>query len=356
MARNRKVMNNALFKAISARLGMFSPDLAFDPAERFVSLNGDQREQQFAAKAKEIVSYDGLTFHATLVDAEEAKRTWLLCGIPFSPTLNPDVQKASPGELLYYYYTHKFNLIVDPRTCYDISSFLPDDYYEGHDPDQLFGCFTPIYRIDEKDPSVCRSRQLNCAIVDKSNISNNIDDDIRCFINSSDYVNCTYEIVKLKSCYGYGYRRGFIDAYNGIESLFFRVYIRDVYDFSQPKIPEIDFYEIVETKIGWRPREIDCLRKIFEILRDHNHEAFEKVCKLIEVVSDQSNDAAKTVAEKLYKFRNSVVHWRGRVPESFSSENLRKHTLACLTVLNALPSNLFDTQQTCTCSGRIELY
>ncbi|MER8956825.1 hypothetical protein NKH98_29895 [Mesorhizobium sp. M0833] len=346
-------MNRSLFGSIDLLLRKYGKKYALPEGNRYVSLNKDEREQTFAASAKEVVAFEGLNTTCILVKEAEKKNVWLITGPSFSLTTNKELRRASPGELLYFYTRFKPRLIVDPLICYDVASLAPIDDYAGHDPSLLFSCFQSVFAYEEPDPAICRSRQLTLALLDPSRIDEDVDQSLVRAISSLDYISCVYERMNLRSVLYVGTKKGFLEIYNGIESIYFRIFCRELYRSSKVTVDENTFYGGIENVIGWRPREIDALKKILTLIHSSSAENFREVARLVKI---DNLDSIDSLANELYKFRNNCVHWRTKTPESISKTELIRMTIACLKVLSFMPGDLFDKQNVCDCSKSVDIY
>ena len=225
----------------------------------------------------------------------------------------------------------------------DIENFLDiiDDEYSGHSIEDISKYYEPIYIIDIKPNSVLKDQDFISLII---SLSIEIPSLLHCknreFIESvrkisdteNKYTEDKYIIdaeMLYQSLTSFYSRHAFLDIYRCLEKLF---YFPETYRLHQELknknssfiIELYDLKNICEESISWRRTEKDSITKLFELVFCQNIDIFDKIYNeiILGKLPDESNEdpsdedsilknkkiKAKFIAEKIYMYRNSLVH------------------------------------------------
>ncbi|UOQ44059.1 hypothetical protein MUN89_19685 [Halobacillus salinarum] len=105
------------------------------------------------------------------------------------------------------------------------------------------------------------------------------------------------------------WKDSFLEAYKCIESIFHFEALTDLYKKSNTTLDIYDFTKLIDLEIGWRPKEIDTLKRIFEKVNSTP----------IEIIKELKSQDQKTMSDYkwFYQIRNSIVHSRPSIEEVF---------------------------------------
>ncbi len=225
----------------------------------------------------------------------------------------------------------------------DIENFLDiiDDEYSGHSIEDISKYYEPIYIIDIKPNSVLKDQDFISLII---SLSIEIPSLLHCknreFIESARKISDTENkytedkyIIDAEMLYqsltSFYSRHAFLDIYRCLEKLF---YFPETYRLHQELknknssfiIELYDLKNICEESISWRRTEKDSITKLFELVFCQNIDIFDKIYNeiIFGKLPDESNEdpsdedsilknkkiKAKFIAEKIYMYRNSLVH------------------------------------------------
>lgn len=98
------------------------------------------------------------------------------------------------------------------------------------------------------------------------------------------------------------WRHAYLELYRNIEKLFTIPYIGELYDGLKLKTDFITFASQIEDKTGWRPKEDDALKRLFENMPTH----IDYMSVLTKVPGYEKSE----ISNFIYKLRNSIVHFR----------------------------------------------
>jgi hypothetical protein len=352
-SRNRMQANSSLFEKAASLLAKFGEEYSFENEGRFIDLNEDMRERAVIAKADVLAKFESESIRAVLIReaGDKGQFNFLISGRRLSLE-NVNYRLATPGENLLFYNIFDLKLASSPKEFYNIASFYVADDYSGHDSNRFFSCLETVYTIPYDEESVCVTKFLTDFLLAASQVDVFYGDDYSSAIKLGDYISCDYEILKLKSILRFGTKRQFLELYNGIENLYFRVYCNDLYKNCKTQLPEDDFYASIENFIGWRPKETDAFVKVIKILLSENSSVVETVARhlLLDIpVEGATEKLAEKISDKIYSFRNDCIHWRTGKNAAPSLEKINQYSIACLEVIGAFPRSYFRLNDVCAC-------
>ncbi|QJR18077.1 hypothetical protein [Pelagibacterium halotolerans] len=341
-------MNKSFFGKIEQLLLGLDERFSFSEAVRFVNFDGNEREQKFASHAKVIATFDTMLGCALCAQEEDETQVFLVNSDRYA--WNTELHLASPAEFLLFYCEFPVKFNAAPEAVYDITSFIDSDEYNGHSPDDLYTLFKPVFRFKSNGNEYCRSRQLADILIRAAKSASVLDDGLcESFLNF-DYRSCQYELARLSSVLALGHRSQFLELYTILESMYFDIYCEDIYENLGGNLDRGKLFELLDEKIGWRPREIDALQKLVRIALNNDKAAIDEVSDLLEI----NNTRPEKIAESIYRFRNDYVHWRLRRVDS-NVQKLNKYSMACLAILRAIPEKYYKHDDNCNCVGQVQL-
>lgn len=228
----------------------------------------------------------------------------------------------------------------------DIENFLDiiDEEYRGHSIEDISKYYEPIYIVDIKPNSVLKDQDFISLII---SLSIEIPSLLHC--KNKEFLEAVRKISDIENKYteekyiidaemlyqsltSFYSRHAFLDIYRCLEKLF---YFPETYRLHQELkkknfsfIIELhDLKNICEESISWKRIEKESITKLFELVFCQNIDIFDRIYsesseKIFGRLSDEpyekSDDEdevlkskkikAKFIAEKIYMYRNSLVH------------------------------------------------
>lgn len=190
-----------------------------------------------------------------------------------------------------------------------IMSQHKEDIYRGHDQNDILPFLQPFTLVEIKSDSILFiDETLRILTNITTGVQNmlvlNFEKDTLNLVNQLTLVT-TYKIpyrLILNSLISANFSHSFLEIYRLIERMYPLNYIKEFYQRSSSQLNFQQFAKELESSIGWRPKEDEALKKIFD-----NSSVSSKA--LIKSVA-QKKGYRSNYSNYIYKIRNSIVHFR----------------------------------------------
>jgi hypothetical protein len=199
------------------------------------------------------------------------------------------------------------------RNVVEAADLHSDDKYNGHDPELIASLF-PTIRVFETS-TLSEDEALRAffgVCVEECEFSESwIESDLACalrLIGELDPNKIPYRVL-CRSIFDADPTSFFLALYRCLEALYAFSGARRLMDALGMSVPWVDVAAVLETELGWYPREENSLTQLLGMA------AILDLQSINVLLGDASDDAApdniiNRAARKIYRLRNSIVHFR----------------------------------------------
>lgn len=347
-SRNKIALNAALFEELFRHASAQGDEVANRKEKRFLAFASDNIEIENEVAKRAAVSLFKLSPRVSIMRAEIADGTFFALVNFFGPDERPYItgfEEIEPMSSLLLLLVSEGGIKPTARSI-EIREAIEDFHvglgvdYNGHDVATIGGLFPKVsyFRLLYPDEAILASSIARVAGVFALKSEYFISLPMQSLLKSElvdlfeSGPDCVpFEIV-LRGCVSSSWAALFLEIYRCVEHIFAAPHLRALAT-SWPACGSLkDMALVLEEKLSWRPSELSSLERL---LKEIDKESVTHLLRCFPSAPTEIDDDSpfNACARRIYKLRNSIVHFRPAHEEEGYEDEKWNDLITCFVVI-----------------------